>query len=673
MPIPLQVQLFDAFLGTQEGIHSVILPDIFSSSGSKNLFLDKYGRAKKIAGYTAQNATPIFSVGSLPTCVRGLFHYKQQGGGTTVRRELAIFDDGVAHWELLYSTDVGGTWTRLTDAGAASLNRVVDWAQFGDTVYIANGVIAPLTLTGVAVTTAGATQSPIPTAVLSSSAGYLLGTYAYKILSLVSGTRQTGSKASNILSVANGQVNLSWGVDANTAVTGYEIYRTSGTGSVYYFVAYVDGRSTVSFVDNVDDLTVLQNRVMEEHGDPPPVGAYYCESHKQRMWWFRTDAFPTRAWFSDPALPASVLTAENFLDCSDSETVGDVITGALGNYEGQLIIFSERAIWAVSGTGQVIGNLLDWTRIRTNAQTGCVHHRAAVRVPAGSKYTDVTGKFQVTATVTIAYLTPLFDIRLFDGDNDVIISNPIRQTLANASYAVRGKYFALHDTQRSEIAWFFATGAATECTTAVVWNYRHGVWYGRDWAMSAAYEADTATQASFLLGGEPSRTVGGYVYHLWNGTDFNGAPFLTVWHTKTLYGVNDKGQPAISHQKRWRWADLIFETDQTVTLQVDWMPGQSLDSAAPSGSTSIAPAGAELRTVDALRIVTTDGSPIAVSSQSTTARALLKDAQGQYLHDTGLRLRISDNTAAGSWSLEGMNLAYQILPGLERRMPGGMD
>jgi hypothetical protein len=57
MAIPIQVQLFDAFLGTQEGIHSIILPEIFSSGGSSNLFIDKFGRAKKISGYTKQNAS----------------------------------------------------------------------------------------------------------------------------------------------------------------------------------------------------------------------------------------------------------------------------------------------------------------------------------------------------------------------------------------------------------------------------------------------------------------------------------------------------------------------------------------------------------------------------------------------------------------------------------------
>ena len=51
MAYPIQTQVFSVFLGTQEGIHSVALPAIYSSSGSRNLWIDKLGRAKKILGY----------------------------------------------------------------------------------------------------------------------------------------------------------------------------------------------------------------------------------------------------------------------------------------------------------------------------------------------------------------------------------------------------------------------------------------------------------------------------------------------------------------------------------------------------------------------------------------------------------------------------------------------
>jgi len=37
-------------LGTQENIHSIILPDVFSSGGSQNLYIDQFARAKRISG-----------------------------------------------------------------------------------------------------------------------------------------------------------------------------------------------------------------------------------------------------------------------------------------------------------------------------------------------------------------------------------------------------------------------------------------------------------------------------------------------------------------------------------------------------------------------------------------------------------------------------------------------
>jgi len=55
MSVPLQFILFDAFLGSQEGIHSIILPDIFSSGGSKNVYIDKFARVAQVNGYLRQN------------------------------------------------------------------------------------------------------------------------------------------------------------------------------------------------------------------------------------------------------------------------------------------------------------------------------------------------------------------------------------------------------------------------------------------------------------------------------------------------------------------------------------------------------------------------------------------------------------------------------------------
>jgi hypothetical protein len=667
MPVPLQVQLFDAFLGSAEGIHSIILPDIFSSGGSKNVFIDKFARVTQIGGYTKQNQTAFTTdTGASATMIRGIIPYRATSGGSITRKLLLVLDDQVNEWEIWVSSDTGATASFLYDAGSGSVGQIPDAAQFSDTVYICNGKVQPRYYNGTTLGSTGLTQSPTPTATKSANSGNLLGNYKYKLVSTIAGVRQNGSVASTSLLVDSKQVSLSWSADANVSVDGYEVYRTTGTGTLFYYVTTISGRATVAFTDNVSDQTLLENRVMEEYGDAPPI-SYFCEPHKQRMWWLRTDTYPTRGYWSDPGLPESVY-AESFLDFSDSETVGDQITGGFGNYEGLLVVFTEKAIWTVSGTGSVIGDITDWTKVRTNAQTGCVTHRSAVRIPAGSKYADQTGQMQTTAVSSIAYFTPLGDIRIFDGENDVIASYPVKDTLKAFNYAQRTKIHAVIDADNDQAIWFFPSANAGEPDTAVAWNYRYGVWY--QWTpmpFSSSVALDTASDANLLLVGQSTPSTGGYVYQFLSGTSFDGANIAAQWMTKTLYGVNEQAQPALSHTKRWRWLDVLFRVDANVAITVEWLTGTATDTADALGSVSITPAASGLVTMDGSAIITASGSTILLAAASAQQKALLHDAGGAYVHDTGIRLRIKTNGTNGAWALEAMELAFQLLPGLKRR------
>jgi DNA-binding cell septation regulator SpoVG len=664
MSLPLRIQLFDAYLGQQSGIHSIILPDIFSSGGSKNVWMDKYARVKRILGYSAQGAAVTSSAGQA-TRVRNYFPYRKTAT-SIVRQLIGVFDDGTDEWEIQFSTDDGATWTLPAggDMGAGSVGQIADFAQFGTNLYITNGKIAPRVWDSATLSTAGDTQQAAPT-VASAGTGVLYGTPRWKIVPRKSdGTRLAGSVSSLALSVEGESALVTWVASPNVLVVGYEVYRTTGTGGVFYYVDYVDGIATVAYTDNIEDYTILEQRTLEEHGDAPPQ-SYLCVAHSQRMWWMRTDENPQRGYYSDPGTPQSVWT-DNFIEFQDAETQGDFITGARGNYESMLVVFQERSIWTLSGTGQIIGNVPDFSRTRTNAQTGAVSDRAIVKVPAGSRYVDQTGKVQTTATVTLAYLTPLRDIRLFDGDNDLTISYPVSAQLEDFSYEQRRKTHTLHDTLRSEITWFYAAGSASEPSAAVVWNYQFGVWYVREWAMSAAAELETSTVASLCVGGEGSLAIGGLTYQLWDTNLFNGAAFTAIWMTKTLYGMNEGGQPAMSFQKRWRWSDFLFETDQNVEILVEWLNGDAPDNGDAVGSVTITPGTDVLETIDAEVIETSDGDEIHVALSSSIAKAQFADMNGQYLHDNGIRLRFS-SVAEGSWSLEGNAMAYQILPGLKRR------
>lgn len=669
MSQPLTIQLFDAFMGTAEGIHSIILPDIFSSGGSQNVYIDKFARVVKIAGYAKQNVSAFTTdTGASTAIVRGLIPYRKTAGGSITRKLLFVLDDGTDEWEIHVSSDNGVTKSFLYDAGATAVGQIPDAAQFGDSVYICNGKLQPRVYDGTSIAATGLTQSPTITATDATTSGNLLGNYTYKLVSTIAGVRQNGSVTSTSLLLSNHQATLGWTADSNVLVDGYEIYRTTGTGSTYYYLTSIGGRLTVAYTDNISDQTILDNRTLEEHGDAPPV-AYFCEPHKQRMWWLRTDTYPTRGYWSDAGSPQSVYT-NDFLDFSDSETVGDQITGAVGNYEGLLVVGTEKAIWTVSGTGAIIGDITDWTKLHTNASTGWVTSRSVVRIPAGSKYTDQTGQHQTTTVSSLAYFTPLGDIRIFDGDNDLIVSHPVRDTVRAFAYQYRAKVWAMVDSVNDQAIWCFPSSTSSEPDTIVVWNYRFGVWY--KWTtmpFGHGVELDTSSAAALLLTGETNLSKGAYIYAFLSGTSFDGSSIAAQWMTKTLYGVDKDGKAALSNRKRWRWLDVLFRVDQTLAITVEWLSGASPDTASAIDAVTITPLAKTIVTSAASTILTANSSSILVALQSAQSTALLHSAtaSGDYLHDEGIRIRVKTNDMSGGWALEAMQLAYQLLPGLKRR------
>ena len=245
MAYPIQTQVFSVFMGTQEGIHSVALPSIYSSSGSRNLWIDKLGRAKKILGYAKQNSSAVTTnTGGTATLVRALRAYRQTGA-TFTRQLLGVFDDATDEYELWYSTDDGVNWTFIADLGSGSVDAIPDFAQVGNTLFFANGVVAPRAWNGSSLSTAGATgRSPTITAAVNTATGMLNGSYSWKMVSLDGAeVRSAGAVTSNIIQLQNEQANLSWTADSDTDITGYELYRTTGTGATFYFVTFIDGRT----------------------------------------------------------------------------------------------------------------------------------------------------------------------------------------------------------------------------------------------------------------------------------------------------------------------------------------------------------------------------------------------------------------------------------------------
>ena len=323
---------------------------------------------------------------------------------------------------------------------------------------------------------------------------------------------------------------------------------------------------------------------------------------------------------------------------------------------------------------------MDWVRTKSNAIIGAVSQRSIVSVPAGAVYTDSSGDQVTTSRVMQAYFTPLGDIRIFDGNNDIIISTPVKDTLKTFLYANRTQIHATHDIENGHVVWFWpgptVSGDTADCSQAVVWNYRWGVWYvWPDMPMSASTTIETSSDTQILLTGEAQTTKGGFCYKFFSGDSFDGSNIPARWITKVIYGTDNswnvrQPQQLMSYIKRFRWVDIIAEAESDVTLTVEWMSGNSSDEAVGRGSASkaIEPLGLQLITDDGNGIQTDDESNITVPFDSVQTIINMEGSNGDFIQDVGCRIRISDDSSNGSWSLEGMTIGFQVLPGATRRL-----
>ena len=77
-----------------------------------------------------------------------------------------------------------------------------------------------------------------------------------------------------------------------------------------------------------------------------------------------------------------------------------------------------------------------------------------------------------------------------------------------------------------------------------------------------------------------------------------------------------------------------------------------------------------------MQLITSNGNGIQTVAESNIVLPVdsvqsiinLEGTNGDYIQDVGCRIRISDDSQNGSWSLEGMTLGYQLLPGATRRL-----
>lgn len=679
-----------AVLGDYEAGESLAIPSVISPGGSQNMTLDKTARALSILGYTKRNVAAVTSAaGGNAMRLRHIYHHITKLGLVLTRRELGLFESSIANWELRYSLDRGTTWTLLQDFGAAYVGQIPSFAQMGTTLLLCTGIGVPqkVDMTVPSLIAAGAAQANAPL-VVDAGVGLLNGNKRWKVLAILAdGTRTAASRSSIRQTFTQRKAAITW--DAVNNAASYELYSTSGTGALFFY----EGTTTsavLTFSSNIADVDLVQNRLLQEHGDPPPTGARWATPHKQRMVYVGSPEFPRRVWLSDAGLPESVYQESNYFEMADANEsdFSDEAVGATGGFLGALVIWLERSVWTLVGPLTITGSVLNAERRRTSATMGAVHGRAVAKIPAGASYIDEKGAVKTTDGVRLAYLTPLGDLRLFDGENDTVFSYAKADTLGRLNYEYRRKSYVVIDTPRTEATWIFPADNATEPNVAVTWNWNQGIMTERPaWQFAHATQIETSGDASVILAGESNLATGAFCYQLWDGTTLgdgvtavNGAVMLKTLYGRgqgNIYGMQQDEAAIMSMTKRWRWIDLLVKCyvggalGGPVTFTVECWPEEGEPTDTPYATTQVTLPTEQLYTADGSKLLSADGSPLVASVPAPILRARLRQVSAagkmRYLHSRGVRIRISSTTTTASWAIVGANIAYQLLGGMQRQ------
>jgi len=686
----LQVQQISSFLGTDENIGDMNLPEVFSSGGSKNVWMDKFGRVRRLDGWESHTGIEqvlgpaVFTNTQVWDLIPFQFGYTDQLVGR--------FISSVDQW-IGYSNDYGYTWNFLTFLSGAGPDRRLGWAIVNQTLYLIHPeVLGTMIWDGTTLTKSSSMSTESPTITASATGiGNLNGSYKWKLVShKTDGTRKLSGTENTQLPITAQQASLSWTADSDVNVDGYELYRTTGTGSLYYFVTFIAGRTTAAYTDNNLDSAVFPNRALEEHSVTTLSGISLLTIHKQRMWYAYTGAFAnTKAtvYVSDPNRPLSVSTIS--FDFNSSDVLESGLTGSVGDFENAILYFTEKSIYRISGTGEIQGDIVNWTQERTKATLGAVGPKSIVKIPAGAKYRDASGQTRTTAQATVAYVSPLGDVRLWDGSSDEIISHPLKGVLSDwaGSTGWNSRFLvpAHNNIERQEVLWILpltssnsVPGELDSSTTpslGIVWNYRWGVWYVWDnMPFNTVVAMKTTSDANRLIGGmgnvDPD---GGRPTCAWlhQGNLFGTSAINSAWMTKPLYGAKeeeDRVQEATPNLKRWRWADILVEVlSQGEMPDLEWFPGAMPNDTVAPYSVQVSFPIDNLTTVDGAYVLTTDGDYIAAGLSPAQGKIKLIAADGRHVHSEAIRLKVSSDHVNAPWIVSAINLAYQVMPGLRRR------
>ena len=263
----------------------------------------------------------------------------------------------------------------------------------------------------------------------SSGTGSLTGAYQYKVTFISKyGHESNAGPASATHTVSSvAQLDLTKvPVSEDPQVIARQIYRTVAGGSVFLFLDRIDNNSRTDYTDTFADGS-LGNATPPQAGDfsddnsPPPKGGI-VKTWKDTVWVAGDPQNPRSLFFSDSNEPESFPLINEF-------QLDDKITAMYETYSS-FIVETETGKW------QVLGDNPDFSVDKMVNNMGCVGRRAAGQ------------------TRLIGYAVDRDGLRLFDGNNAMKISEPIRDKYDDLSKVNIELVHTAHSMNRNMILQF---------------------------------------------------------------------------------------------------------------------------------------------------------------------------------------------------------------------------
>ena len=453
--VPVTDNIIDlkAFHGLDRSVSEHNLQDGWLRLKS-NFGTDDRGALTKVRGVKNVTSASATSIADIQQLYR--YYYGAGNKQTLVQAGSAVY------------TAVSSDFTSI--GSGFSTTKIRSFWSFDDICFSVNDYDDMQHYAGSNTMSAAKYTAPGAPVITSGSAGALTGQYQYKLAHVYLHDTGNGGTASVVATVTAKKITVT--IPATTApVLGVNVYRTRniatapGTAAQLYYIAYVPGTGSSTYIDNATDTTLVidESQLAASVKTSAPTTAYGCLAQRRSLIG-GGDVYPDRVYFSELNKPYTFYSTSFY-------RVEDDISG-MAEWGGHTYIFQRSEITRIRGT---IGLNASLDR-RVDPGVGCAAPRTLQFTPKG-----------------VFFLANDNVVRVFDGTRSHIISDRADDYIKSALAANLPSACATYADGKYRL-WLSGGGASN--VQCCVYDTLDNTWYTKRGiapvaAITAGREADS--------------------------------------------------------------------------------------------------------------------------------------------------------------------------------------